>query len=227
METFSISLTTREETGSTASRRVRRGGQIPAIVYHRGEEAISASVEYNQFLNLAERAKSSQLFTIVCDDSRINGRAALVKDIQRHFVSGKLLHVDFQALRDDEEITVEVPLNIVGEAPGVKLGGGILTVVRHSLKVSCLPKNIPSSLDVSVAELQVGQSVHASDVQMPEGVEYLGDDEDTIVTVTLPGAEEEVAKPAEGAAAEGAAAAAPGAAATPAAATDKKAPEKK
>lgn len=224
MEAFSISLTLRDETGSSAARRVRREGQIPAIIYHRGEEAITASVDYNQFYNIATRAKSSQLFNIVCDDPRLNGRSALVKDIQQHFVSGKLLHVDFQALRDDEEITVEVPLNIVGEAPGVKLGGGILTVIRHSIKVSCLPKNIPSSLDVSVAALDLGQSIHAGDIQMPTGVEYIGDEEDTIVSITVAGAEEVAATPAEGAApADGAAAAA-----TPAAAaTAEKKPEKK
>lgn len=224
MEAFSISLTLRDETGSSAARRVRREGQIPAIIYHRGEEAITASVDYNQFYNIATRAKSSQLFNIVCDDPRLNGRSALVKDIQQHFVSGKLLHVDFQALRDDEEITVEVPLNIVGEAPGVKLGGGILTVIRHSIKVSCLPKNIPSSLDVSVSALELGQSIHAGDIQMPNGVEYIGDEEDTIVSITVAGAEEVAATPAEGAApAEGATAAA-----TPAAAaTAEKKPEKK
>lgn len=225
MESFSISLTLRDETGSAAARKVRREGQIPAIIYHRGEEAITASVDYNQFYNLATRAKSSQLFNLVCDDPRLSGRSALVKDIQQHYVSGKLLHVDFQALRDDEEITVEVPLNIVGEAPGVKLGGGILTVIRHSIKVSCLPKNIPSSLDVSVTALELGQSIHAGDIQMPSGVEYIGDDEDTIVSITVAGAEEVAAAPAEGAVpAEGAAAAA----ATPAAAaTAEKKPEKK
>lgn len=218
MESLDINIEPRAEEGSRASRRYRSNGQLPAVVYHRGEEAVSAVVDYNQFLQLASRSKSSQLFNLKSKEGHLNGRMALVKGVQKDYVSGKLLHVDFQALRDDEEITVEVPVTIVGEAPGVKSDGGVLTVMRHSLKVSCLPKDIPGTIQVSVAELGLNESIHIGEIEFPSGVTPLEGEDEPVVGVTTQRQEEE--KPAEGADA-----AAP-AAATAAPAAEKK-PEKK
>jgi len=200
MEGFSIELNTREETGSASARRIRSAGKIPAIVYHKHEASIMASVDYNSFLHLAEKAKPSQVFAMVSTDEKLNGKAALVKDIQKDYVSGKLLHVDFQALRDDEEITVEVSLNIVGEAPGVKLGGGVLTVLRHELLVTCLPKDIPLSIDVSIASLQINESIFTRDVILPEGVKFLGDGDEPVANISASSVEEEPKPAAEAAA---------------------------
>ncbi len=219
MESLDINIEPRDAEGSRAARRYRSKGQIPAVVYHRGENAVSALVDYNQFIQVASRSTSAQLFNLKSGEKHLNGRMALVKGVQKDYLSGKVLHVDFQALRDDEEITVEVPVSIVGEAPGVKSEGGVLTVMRHSLKVSCLPKNIPSNIQVSIAELHLGQSIHIGEVGLPEGVVALEGEDEPVVSVTTQRQEEEV-KPAEEVAA---------AAPTPdaAAAAPEKKPEKK
>jgi large subunit ribosomal protein L25 len=216
MESLDINIEPRAEEGSRAARRYRSKGQLPAVVYHRGDKAISAVVDYNQFLQLASRSKSSQLFNLKSKEGYLNGRMALVKSVQKDYVSGKLLHVDFQALREDEEITVEVPVTIVGEAPGVKSEGGVLTVMRHSLKVSCLPKDIPATIQVSVAELGLSESIHIGEIEFPTGVRPIEGEDEPVVSVTTQRQEEE--KPAEVVEAAAPAADAP--------ATEKK-PEKK
>lgn len=196
MESLDINIETRSEAGSRAARRYRAKGQIPGVVYHRGEEAVSVNVDYNQFIQVASRSTSAQLFNLKSNEKNLNGRMALVKGVQKDYVSGKVLHVDFQALRDDEEISVEVPVSIIGEAPGVKSEGGVLTVMRHSLKVSCLPRNIPSNIQVSIAELHLGQSIHIGELKLPAGVRALEGEDEPVVSVTTQRQEEEE-KPVE------------------------------
>jgi len=164
---------------------------------------------------LAKKARLSQVFTFKSESPALNGKSAIVKEVQQDYLKGKVLHVDFQTLRDDEEITIDVPVRVVGEAPGVKLDGGVLTLVTHEVQVTCLPKNIPSVVDVDVSSLGLGQSIHASDLKFAEGVTLSDDPHETIVSVIIPRAvEEATAAPVAGAPAAGApAAGAPAAAA--------------
>lgn len=222
MTDFTLDAEKRQNLGANAAKRLRTQGFVPSIMYARGETAIPFTVAYKDFVKAAQSARISQVFTFKSKDSEINGRSAIVKEIQKEGLSGKVLHVDFQALHENEEIVVRIPLNIVGEAVGVKLDGGILTVSSHELSVSCLPKAIPQSIDVNVSELRIGQSIHAENITLPQGVRLSGNPLETIVSVVavrqiveetpaaVPGAEGAVAG-AEGAAAgaEGAAAAAP------------------
>ena len=110
------------------------------------------------------------------------------------------MHVDFQTLKDDEEITIEVPVKLVGEAPGVKVQAGVLTLVTHEIYVTCLPKNIPSQIEVDISSLGLGQSIHVSDVKLAAGVTVVDDPHETIVSVVASRAAEEEAKPAAAAA---------------------------
>ena len=185
------------------------------MVYSHGDESVAGLVSERDFTALARRSKSSQIFTLETAEARLQGKSVVVKEIQRGPVAGEVLHVDFQALREDEAISVAIPLVISGEAVGVKLNGGILTVLSHELEVSCLPRLIPDSLTIDVSALDIGDSLHASDVRLPEGVELDCNPEETLVSVvTVKVVEEKPAVAAEGAvlegaAAEGAAAAAP------------------
>ena len=200
MENFTIEVAERSDLGKGGCNRCRRAGFIPAVAYHRADEPLAVQVPYKEFTMLAKKARLSQVFTFKSSSSKLNGKSAIVKDIQQDYVKNKVLHVDFQTLRDDEEITVDVPVKLIGEAPGVKVQNGILTLVTHEVSVSCLPKNIPAQLDVDITSLGLGQSIHAGEVKLPAGVVLVDDEHETIVSVVAPRTAEEEAKAAGGAA---------------------------
>jgi large subunit ribosomal protein L25 len=218
VEDFQITVQARDFKKKRACRGLRREGFLPAVVYHKGEDSISAFIPEKEFSILARKARVTQIFTLKSDDERLNGKPALVREIQKAYVSGSLLHVDFQALKEDEELVVGVALQVTGESPGVKNEGGVLMVPVHEVRVSCLPKNIPSSFALDISSLALGQSIHARDVTLPEGVKLVSDVDETLVSVVS------VRGTAEGATTE-APAATPGAA--PAAAAKKAPPAKK
>jgi large subunit ribosomal protein L25 len=167
-------------------------------------------VPYKEFTMMAKKARLSQVFTFKSSSSALNGKAAIVKEVQQDYLKGKVLHVDFQTLKDDEEITVDIPVILVGEAPGVKVENGILTLVTHEVSVTCLPKFIPSQINVDISALGLGESIHGGDLKLPEHVVLSDDPHETIVSVVAPrAAEDEKAATAPGA--EGATAAAPAA----------------
>ncbi len=216
MENFTIEVTERSDLGKSGCNRCRRAGYIPAVAYHRADEPMAVQVPYKEFTILAKKARLSQVFTFKSSSSKLNGKAAIVKDIQQDYLKNRVLHVDFQTLKDDEEITVDVPLKLVGEAPGVKSENGILTLVTHEVSLTCLPKNIPSQLEVDISQLGLGESIHAGDLKLPAGVVLVDDVHETIVSVVAPRSAEEESKtgaaaPAEGAAAPAAEAAKPAA----------------
>lgn len=208
MERFILSVDTRSELGSGASRRFRRKDLIPSIIYSHGEPSVPVLLGRKEFEYIGKQVRSSQIFTIKSKDKSIDDRPVIVKEIQRDYVRGGILHIDFQALKENEEITVRIPLRFVGEAPGVKLAGGILTVLVHDMGIVCLPKLIPTQIEVNVGTLGLGDSIHAKELKLPEGVKLDEDPEETVVSVVAPKAMvEETPAAAEAAAtAEGAAA---------------------
>jgi large subunit ribosomal protein L25 len=222
MEEFTLSVASRNSAGSASCRGARRQGLIPGVVYGGGEPSMLITVDKNEFTKLATKASASQLFTLKSEDKTLNGKLAVVKEVQKDYLSQSApIHIDFLALRPDAEFEIEVPVRIVGEAKGVKLSGGVLSVALHRLAVSCLPKNIPQRLEVDVTGIDLNESLQAKDVKLPEGVRLAGDPAETIASVVTIRIVEEAAPaaaaaaaPAEGAAApaEGAAAAADGAA---------------
>ncbi len=212
MENFTIEVSERPALGKGSANRCRREGFIPAIAYHKAEKPLAVQVPLKEFTALASKARRSQVFTFKSSSSSLNGKAAIVKEIQQDYLKGRVIHVDFQTLKDDEEITVDVPVKLVGESPGVKNQGGILAVVTHEVTVTCLPKHIPSAVTVDVSSLALGQSIHAEQLVLGEGVTLADDPTETIVSVVASRAEEE----AKSAGDTAAAAAAPAAAKTPA-----------
>lgn len=185
MDDFTIEIDERTSFGSRESRRLRREGMVPVVVYSKGAEAISGKAVAKDFIHLAERARPSQVFTLKSQVKGLNGEIALVKAIQSDAVSEKLLHVDLQLLHAGEDIVLPIPVVITGEAPGVKLQGGILATHMRELVVSCKPRNIPDEIVVSVSELNLGDRISAGQVELPEGVELAGDTNDTVVNVVV------------------------------------------
>ena len=198
MENFTIEVSERATIGKASANRCRKEGFIPAVAYHKAEKPLAVQVPLKEFTALASKARRSQVFTFKSSVSSLNGKAAIVKEVQQDYLKGRVIHVDFQTLKDDEEITVEVPVKLVGESPGVKNQGGILAVVTHEVSVTCLPKYIPSAVTVDISSLALGQSIHAEQLVLGEGVTLADDASETIVSVVASRAEEE-AKPAEAA----------------------------
>jgi len=231
MEQFTIDIKKRGETGSRAASRLRRSGLIPSIVFHRGDASIPTVLNEKEFIRTAKLCGPSQVFIFKSDESGLNGKSAIVREIKKDYVKNRILHVDFQALKDDEAITINVTVEFIGEAQGVKIEGGVLSVALHEIEISCVPKLIPSKITVDVSALSIGDKITLGDLKLGEGISLSGAVEEVIVSVIHAMKEEEVKPAADAAAVTAEGAAAPGAAAgadaAPAAAAAKGKEDKK
>lgn len=223
MKKYQLTVTTREGTGRSASRRLRKAEKIPAILYGKHTKPESLSVNAPEFVKLRkEIAGQAALIEL----KREAGPTALsfLQEIQRDAITDKYLHLDLHEVKLDEKFEIRVPVRIVGEAVGVKVGGGILETSSFQLRIRCLPKDLPNLIEVDVTAVEIGQTLHVSDMKKLPGVEFLDQANQPVVSCVEPPAEEVVETPAADAAAvpgaEGAAAApgAEGAAAAPGAA---------
>ena len=174
--------------------KLRRAGRVPATIYGRQAKPQNLEISANEISDLIHRSVSENLLVdlSVENDAR-SKRLALVQEIQHHPLDGKVLHVDFHEVAENEKVTVQVPVETAGEPVGVTTGGGVLEHVLFKLKVRCLPKNLPEQIVIDVTALEIGKAIHLGDIKAPEGVEILGDKHITVVAVAAPRAEEEVA----------------------------------
>jgi len=161
----------REDTGKGSSRRLRRAGKVPAIIYGAGRPPRSLTFDHNKVLHELENESfySSVLNIKVGDKSQ----AAIVKDVQRHPSKPRIVHLDFQRIVEDEVIRMNVPIHVIGGdiAPGVKEGGGAVSQMRNDVEVVCLPKDLPEYFEVDITDLELDAMMHLSDLTIPEGVE--------------------------------------------------------
>src|SRR5690606_19322879 len=175
----------RESTGKGEARRLRRSGQIPAVAYGHGQESRPLSVNAHELEMLLSAINPEN--TII--DLKVEGAGtpvqALIREIQQHPSKPVILHVDFFQIRAGEKLHVEVPIRLHGTPIGVRESGGVLQEVLRELTVECLPKDIPSGIDVDIEDLPLGGSIHVSDVSVPNGV-ILNDPELVICTVSTP-----------------------------------------
>jgi len=187
----------RDESGKGAARKLRARGRVPAVLYGHDVGPVSVSVGAKDLYRVLHgSAGTNVLVNLTVDGAE---HLALPREIQRDHVRGRYVHVDFLAVRRDEKVTVSVPVRVVGESPGVKVGG----VVEHhlwELQVECLPGDVPDGIDADVSELQVGDSLRVSDIVAPEGVIVLTPPEESLLSVVVPQVRvvEEVAEVAEG-----------------------------
>lgn len=228
MERISLNAQKREKSTKGRIRQLRLSGKVPAILYGKKQEPVMLIVDTKEL----EKATSTHAGLNALIELKIEGGApttVLVRDYQAHPIERDFTHVDFRAIDVTEKIVVEVPIDLLGESVGVK-EGGVLEQLLRKVEVRCLPTNIPERLTVNVDSLKIGDSVHTSELSLPEGVEFLKVVDYTIVTIVPPTKEEVVAPTPEAveaaaaaAAAEGAAAPAEGAAPAPEAAGGEKA----
>ena len=218
---FELVAEFRETQGKGASRRLRRDGKVPAILYggHSDARALTLSHQKLAIMLENERFYSTILNLRVGDQTQ----AAILKDVQRHPFKNAIVHIDFQRVEDNEKIRIRIPLHFKGEAvaPGVKSQGGIVSHMRTDVEVACLPKDLPEFIEVDTSGLGLNESIHLSQLKLSEGVALveLAKEDAAVVAIHSPRAEEPEPTAAAAAGAPAAAEGAPAAtAAAPAAA---------
>jgi large subunit ribosomal protein L25 len=186
-----IDVNPRTEFGKNASRRLRRSGMIPGIVYGSQKPPVPISVDPKQVervLRSESGANSIFMLNLVGKDQK---RHAMIKEYQLDPVTSRLQHTDFIRIQMDEAIEVSVPIQTVGEAPGVKLDQGILDIPLREIRIQSLPADIPDSIKVDITGLKIGDTIRVADLKVSAKVKILTDPSQTIAVVTPPAKEEE------------------------------------
>lgn len=168
---FELSAESRNDMGKGASRRLRRAGKVPAIIYGGGGEPQALTLNHNELLrNLEDEAFYSHILTVNIDGKPVQ---AVLRDLHRHPARPIVMHADLQRVNPNEKLHLRVPLHFVGAdvAPGVKTAGGLFIHEANEVDVSCLPANLPEFIEVDVSGMNVGDHLHLSDLKLPAGVE--------------------------------------------------------
>jgi large subunit ribosomal protein L25 len=173
-------------------KKLRTSGRVPAVIYGRQAKPQNLEVSAKEFGDLIHHSASENLLVdlSVENDARAK-RLALVQEIQHYPLDGKVLHVDFHEVAENEKVTVQVPVETVGEAAGVKNSGGVLEHILFKLKVRSLPKDLPEQIIIDVSSLELGKAIHIGEIKLSDGVEILGDKNIPVVSVAMPRTEEE------------------------------------
>ena len=191
-ETIELSVELRETSGKNASRRLRRlHDKVPAIIYGGDKPPLMVAIENKKVLKtLKNEAFYSSILNITVDGQK---ETVVLKDLQRHPSNRRILHLDWHRVTENTKITINVPLHIIGgeQASGVKLAGGIITQHITDVSVRCLAKNLPESINMDIAHLELDQILHLSDLPLPTGVELTADISDPnhnvpVVSIHLP-----------------------------------------
>jgi large subunit ribosomal protein L25 len=188
-----LSVEPREAVGKGAVGRLRREGLVPAILYGGGSEPVRLAVKPTDVHRALHGHDAGGVLVNIRLPGDAEPRTAVVRELQYDPVRDTLIHVDFQAVRMDEEISVEVPIPVVGEAAGVKEQSGVLALLLRAVEVSCLPSLIPERIDVDVSALRIYDVATVANLQLPEGVRVTTPASQPVATVAPPMAEEVVA----------------------------------
>lgn len=197
-----LKATPRDGKGKGDNRKLRSAGQIPAVVYGHGEATRSLSLNAHE-LELLLKKVHVENTVIELDIEGSSAIKTLVREVQVHPSRGNLIHVDFYQIHAGERIQVQVPIHFIGTPVGVK-GGGMLQHTMDELDIRCSAENIPERIDVDVSAMSIGDSVHVSDLAIPDGVEVLDAPDRSVCSVTPPqaGIADAVVAPVEGATSE-------------------------
>ena len=192
MEQIVIQAQRREETGNGPARRLREQGLIPAVVYGQGFDNVSVAVPARAVIDALHHGGANVLVDLrVPELTHAGSVAAMIRQIQRDPVMHRPLHVDFQWVSLRDKITATVQVIVAGEAPGL-LVGGVIDLALHEVEVECLPQAIPEHLVIDVSGMEIRDSRHVRDLQVPEGVQVPTPEDETVVSIVPPMAEEAV-----------------------------------
>jgi large subunit ribosomal protein L25 len=215
MKKYQLTVSAREGTGRSASRRLRKAEKIPAILYGKHTKPENLAVNAPEFVKLLKEIAGRAALVELKRDA---GASALsfLQEIQRDPITDRYLHVDLQEVKENEKMIISVNVRVTGEAYGVKTEGGVLDTATKRLRIRTLPKDLPEFIEVNVTELKMGEAIHVSDLKQLAGVEFLDNPGQPVVLCVEP-PEEEVVVAATPTAGEGAPAAAGAEGAAPAA----------
>ena len=196
MERYNLSVEVREETGKGVARSLRRSGLVPAVIYGKSRPSQALTVNPEDLKNkMSGNAIFDLLITAGGEEIK---ETVMIKEVQKDPIKGELLHIDFHHISMDEMITVNVGLNLTGEAPGVR-EGGVLQQLLREIEIECLPLDIPEALQLDISKLEMGNSLLVSDLEAPENIDIKTPFDEAIVTIVVPTeAEEEVEEETEG-----------------------------
>lgn len=194
MKSVSLNASPRVLSRRAGAKALREDGRIPAVIYGRQSAPQNLEVNAKEMEDLIHHSVSENLLVdlAIKDDARPK-RLALLQEIQHYALTGKVLHVDFHEVAENEKVTILVPVEATGEAEGVKTDGGVLEHVLFKIKVRALPKDLPELITVDVSHLKIGQAIHLGDIKAPENTEILGDKHISVISVAAPRTEEEEA----------------------------------
>ena len=185
-ERVKLEVKPREERGSAASRRLRREGLIPGVLYGRGNTPHPFCVPERELRKALTGPAGLHAILDVVLDGQKTSHASILKDYQADVISGRLAHIDLQEVRLDQPIHAQVVIELVGEAQG-SIEGGVLSQVSREINVEALPLEVPERIEVDVTAMQMGDTLRLADVTAPEGVKFLDDPDETVIaTVTVP-----------------------------------------
>lgn len=180
-------------SGRSAVNKIKQQGLIPAVVYGGHDKPINLTVNAREIATILAHATSEHFLVDleIADGGSTSSRLALVQEVQHDPLKGDVLHVDFHAVKADEKLHAEIPVETTGEADGVKNFGGILEISMHAIEVECLPKDLPELITLDVTALGVGDAIHVKDIQFPAGVTARVDGDLSVVRVAAPKVEVE------------------------------------
>jgi large subunit ribosomal protein L25 len=190
-----ISAEKREERGKNVARRIRREGNLPAILYGSESDSVPLILNKKDIFNiLKSETGENTIFQVSFQEQKQN---VMIKDYQQDVVTDEIQHVDLIRIAMDKAIRVDVPVNLIGEAVGVKTEGGFVDFVTREIEVECLPKDIPENIDVDITELHLNQSFKVEDLEAIQGVKITSESQLAIVMIQTSAAEEAVVEEEE------------------------------
>jgi large subunit ribosomal protein L25 len=198
-KTVSLQVSQRAGIGRTALKAVRKSGRVPGVLYGKAKDKTVRSrpieIEAKKLAALLQSSSSENVLVDVevTDPSgkKVDQHLALLLDVQHHPIKDYIIHIDLHEIAQDEILRAEVPVTSIGEPVGVKTGGGLLETMLRNIRVACLPRNLPEVITVDVSHLEIGHSVHVSELVLPEGVTVSNPPELPVFSVFAP--KEEVA----------------------------------
>ena len=190
MSELTLDVELRESGSKNVVRRLRADGKVPAVVYGGDAATVPIQIDRKQIVSILRGGGDNPVFLLKVPGTS-ESRHTMIKEMQVDPIERRILHVDFQRIEMSETVRVKVVVELIGEPLGVKNDGGIVDFVTREVEVECLPASIPSSLELDISELHIGQHLEAAIIPLPDGVELVEDGERVIMSVAAPRAEEE------------------------------------
>jgi large subunit ribosomal protein L25 len=187
MATMTLKATRRDVGRKGPARRLRRGGQVPAVVYGHGFAPEPVALSANDLNALIRQRSGTMIIDLKLEGGGGENRLTVIRELQREPISGRVIHVDLQRISLKEKVHVQVPLHIEGTAPGVKDEGGILEYPLRHIEIKCLPNDIPERFTIDISNLHIGDAIHVRDLALAsDKFDLLSEPEMVVVTVSAP-----------------------------------------